>query len=160
MGVKMDEGDRAVDLGEPPQFRQGDGVVSAQQHRHAALLAEAGGFPLDDGKGFLDIAGDDVHISGVHAVQHLEDVHIQHVMIGLEDGRGFADGRRPEAAAGPVGGARIEGNAHDGEIVPLDVLTVGETLEGTDTAKTGRLERVDRLAHILFLLGEKVFVLF
>ena len=79
---------------------------------------------LDQPDGVGDVAERDLEIADVRQRQRRRiDAPVRMVAVGEHAAR-LADGRRPEACAGPVGGADVEGDAGDAEfgvaVVALD----------------------------------------
>ena len=90
----------------------------------------------------FQIGRDGEDVAGVAERHLLAQVDAELVIVGRVERRDAADALRPEAGAGPVGGAGIEGNADDRRVVfadVADVLDIGRLQEGVDAGEMRQL---------------------
>src|SRR4051812_30198433 len=129
MSIDLNDMDRAM-AAEGPDAGNVDGVVTTEDHRHRAAFED-----LSDGCLCISMAPgrigmDDVDVPDVddaHLVERqINDVVLMIVgatMTERKQGRGFADGSRPEPRTGAVLRTHVEGHAENGdigvELVPL-----------------------------------------
>ena len=90
----------------------------------------------------FEIGRDGEDVAGVAERHLLAQVDAELVVVGRVERRDAADALRPEARAGAVGGAGIEGDAdHRGVVFAdvADVLDVGRLEEGVDAGEMRQL---------------------
>ena len=99
----------------------------------------------------LEIGRDGEDVAGVAERHLLAQVDAELVVVGRVERRDAADALRPEAGAGPVGGAAVERDADDRRVIladVADVLDIGRLQEGVDAGEMRQLaarEGRDRL---------------
>jgi len=91
--------------------------------------------PADLIEGFFDVGRDREDVADIAQRHLLAEVDAELVVVGRVERRDAADALRPEAGAGPVGGAAVERHADHGGIEIADpghVLDIGRLQEGVD----------------------------
>jgi hypothetical protein len=147
MGVHVDDVDRVLVV-EGSDAGDVHRVVAAEHHRQGARLEDLANAELDIVVALVGIGVNHVSVADVdHA--HFVDRQVGDVVLEVvgpvvaegKEGRGLADRARPEARAGAVLGAHVEGRAEDRDVgvdrVPVET---GRLLaEGTMTNE-GQIE--------------------
>ena len=140
-----------VHVGDAAHAGKADRMVAAQHDRQRARRGDMADAPGDLVEALFEIGRDGEDVAGVAQRHLLAQVDAELVVVGRVERRDAADALRPEAGAGPVGGAAVEGDADDRRVVfadVADVLDIGRLQEGVDAGEMRQLaarEGRDRL---------------
>ena len=125
VAVEVDDADVAVHVrGKAADGGKADGVVPAEHDRHDALLRDVRHGLADLVERLLQIARNGEHVTDVDDVELLAQIDAGFVVVGAEQVGRAPNSLRSEPGAGPVGGARIQRNAEDGDLGVVDLVDV------------------------------------
>ena len=128
--VEVEQGDRAVLLRDRAQQRQGDGVVAAEGHQAGAGAEQLVRRRLDRLDGLVDVERVHGDVAGVRDLGEGEGGGVLRRVVGAQQPGRLADRVAAEAGARPVGDARVERHAHDGDVGAADLVEAGQPGEG------------------------------
>ena len=138
MRIHLQHPDRAAEPpGERPQQRQGDAVLAAERDEMGAGRR----LPLDQRQAGGQVAERDLELAQIGDVEVARVDPVLRVDAVHQHAAGAADGRRPVAGAGPVGGADVERHADDADgrppILARDAEEARRRGEGRDGGHAG-----------------------
>ncbi len=145
MRIDMDEAQRPVLAPHRPQDRQHDGVVAAERQRPAAMREDLVIGRLDDVDALLKIEGVDGDVADIGDRQAVEGRRARGHVVGPDQAAFGANLARPEARAGPVGGAGVERHAHEAGIQTLRARQARQAHHGRRAAEARHLVAAERL---------------
>ncbi len=133
----MHEPQRPVAAGERPQHGQGQGVVPAQGQGRRPLGDDAVKGRLDDAEAGGQVVRIHRHIPDIRHLQAVERCGAGGHVVGAQQARFGADLPRTEARAGAVGGAAVQGHAHEAGVQPRRILTGRQAAHGGRAREPG-----------------------
>ena len=152
VAVEMDDADALRGhVGDAAHAGKADRMVAAQHDRQRAGRGDVADALGDLVEALFEIGRDGEDVAGVAQRHLLAQVDAELVIVGRVERRDAADALRPEAGSGPVGGAAVERDAHDGRVIfadVADILDIGRLEEGVDAGEMRQLaarEGRDRL---------------